>query len=135
MMSKNKLFSFCAKWLLLFLIMFCFLTGGEVLAEKPEWQIEAEAVTVLGVRDKYGALGSFTAEFVVTAADGKSAKVRKNGRGNEFCEVRFPYDFKGPATMATGNFSYKILANGNVIAVGTFEYRASEVKVGIPKFP
>jgi len=104
-------------------------TGGEVLAEKPVWEIfirsgggSAGGFTVLGVRDKNGASGSFTAEFVVTAADGKSAKVRKNGRGSEWCEVNFPDDFNWPATNATGNFSYKILVNGKVVGVGTFEY-------------
>jgi hypothetical protein len=100
--------------------------GGEVMAEKPFWEIfirSAGGVTLLGVRDKYGASGSFTAEFVVTAADGKSARVRKNGRGSEWCEVNFPDDFNWPAANATGSFSYKILANGKVIGVGTFEYR------------
>jgi len=100
-------------------------TGGEVLAEKPAWEISirtAGGVTMLGVRDKYGASGSFTAEFVVTAADGKSAKVRKNGRGSEWCEVNFPDDFNWPATNATGNSSYKILAHGKVIGGGSFVY-------------
>ena len=114
--------------LLSFLITFQFLTGSEVLAEKPEWQSMAGTVIELGIRDKFGASGSFNTEFVVTAADGSAAKAKKNGRENKFCIVRFPNDFKGPATMARGNFSYKVLANGKVIIFGTFEYRDPEVK-------
>jgi hypothetical protein len=114
--------------LLSFLIMLCLLSGGEVLAEKPEWQSSAGTVIELGIRDKWGALGSFNAEFVVTAEDGRAAQAKKNGKGNAWCQVRFPNDFRGPATMARGNFSYKVLANGKVIMFGTFEYRDPEVK-------
>jgi hypothetical protein len=132
--STQKLMRFGVT-LLALLITLCLAITEEVLAEKPEWQITAEAVPLLGLRDKWGASGSFTADFVVTAADGKIARVRKTGRRNDWCQVRFPYDFKGPAAGANGNFSYKIIGNGKVIAIGTFEYRPFEVKVGIPRFP
>jgi hypothetical protein len=115
--------------LLFLLIILSFLTGGEVLAEKPEWQSMAGTVIELGIRDKWGALGSFNADFVATSADGRAAKAKKNGKGNAWCQVRFPNDFRGPATMARGNFSYKVLANGQVVQNGNFEYHSLGGKV------
>jgi hypothetical protein len=100
-----------------------------VYAARPgsTWQSTEEPEIRLGVRDKYGNLGSYTANFVVEGKKGDRYQLAKKVHGDSFANVEFPQDFDGYAPV--GSYTWKCLVNGKVAVSGRFELTFFAVKI------
>lgn len=76
----------------------------------------------LGIRDKWGGLGSYDALFVVTAPNKKVYKARAKGNGDEFTYVNFPSDFDRN-TNQRGTYTVVFYVNGFVIGRDKFKFQ------------
>ena len=117
---------------LLFSLMFVF-GADSALAQRSRnrvkeatWQTSVNdqnrRSVVLGVRDKWGTLGSFRATFVVTAPGGKTFRGAASTTGDEWAYINFPDDFSGNPS-ATGTYTVVFYVNGVRIGRDRFRYR------------
>jgi hypothetical protein len=93
--------------------------------ENVTWQLSESPSIQLGIRDKFGSLESYRAEFVVSGKDiGKSYTYRatKNVSGSEFAYVVFPRDF-GENYAFPGNYNWKCVVNGKTVVSGKFKVK------------
>jgi len=98
---------------------------GEPRQEGPSdivWQQSQSVLVELGVRDKYGRLGSYNALFVVTSPDGNQYRTKRRLSGDEFGYVYFPHDFGTYAKP--GTYSWECIVGGNAVVSGRFEYKS-----------
>ncbi len=82
-------------------------------------------VVALWVSDKIGKLGKFSAEFVVTAPDGKKYTATRKSEQGDFvtAEVVFPRDFF-QATAEPGKYTWTCRVLGRDMAHGGFVYKS-----------
>ncbi len=106
-------------WLLLSALACTVATTTAQRRVNPSWQGSVSPCVRLGVRDKFGELGSYTAVFAVTAPDGRVYNATKNVKGNDFGYVLFPEDF-GASWSRPGAYSYSCKVNGSVSYQGKF---------------
>ncbi len=91
------------------------------------WQQSVEPQVQLGIRDKLGVLGKYTAVFVVTAPDGERQRATRqvvdSDVENDWGEVSYPGDF-GALLYQSGTYRWECRVDGEVVAKGTFEYKS-----------
>ncbi|MEO6589057.1 MAG: hypothetical protein ABIP06_06995 [Pyrinomonadaceae bacterium] len=95
--------------------------------KKASWQYSvptdiSRGNLTLGIRDKWGDMGSFNALFVVTAPSKKVFRARTSTTGDEWAYVNFPDDFDGNP-IASGTYTVVFYANGVVIGRSKFRFR------------
>lgn len=127
MKTKRLIFS-C---LLFTLVMFAGIGSasaqrGKNSVKNATWQTSVDdserGRVVLGIRDKWGTLGSFTATFVVTAPNKKTFRGRTTTTGDEWAYIEFPAEFSGNPRSA-GTYKVVFYANGVVIGRDRFRFR------------
>jgi hypothetical protein len=79
-------------------------------------------VVILGIRDKWGTLGSFTALYVVTAPSKKKFRARTTTTQDDWAYISFPDDFDGNP-LASGTYTVVFYANGVIIGRDKFKFR------------
>jgi hypothetical protein len=89
--------------------------------DRVDWQQSKSTSIVLGVRDKYGELGSYVAVYVVTGPDKKKYRLRKQVYGTDWGYVTFPDDF-GEMPSVGGMYSVDCLVDGKVVTKDAFRY-------------
>lgn len=77
---------------------------------------------VLGVRDKWGTLGSYRATFVVAAPGRKTFRGQTSTRGDEWAYINFPDDFN-VNPLANGTYSVVFYVEGVRVGRDRFRYR------------
>ena len=105
-----------------------FFTAGQIQGQSVRsatWQTSVDdsqpGVVTLGLRDKWGTLGRFTATFVVTIG-------RKTYRGtmsavqDEWAYIDFPSQFRG-GTPSAGSYKVVFSVKGVVVGRDRFRYR------------
>jgi hypothetical protein len=110
-------------WPLLLIITFLMLLDqrpATSAASEPIWQLSQAPVAKLGVRDKYGSLGGYTAVWIVSAPDGAQYQAKKTVVGDDNGYVFFPDDF--PTYSKVGRYSWKYFVNGHEVVHGSFEF-------------
>jgi len=110
-------------WLFLLVIAFQMLPGQRSMssaAPQPVWQFSQKPVAKLGVRDKYGSLGKYTAVWIVSDPDGRQYQAQTMVKGDDTGYVYFPDDF--PAYARAGRYSWKCLVDGHEVVHGSFEF-------------
>lgn len=96
----------------LLLLLLCILSIGAT------WQQSQDGTIELGVRDKFGELKNYDAEFIVKG-NGKKYQIIKHIKGDEFGTVYFPKDFK--TTGIPGKYTWKCTVNNKEVASGDFK--------------
>jgi hypothetical protein len=91
-------------------------------ATAPKWQQSIMPAVELGVRDKWGALGSYTAVFVVTTPDGLEFKASREVKGDEWGLVYFPANFGIEAKP--GHYKWQCNVNKKTALTGSFDYKS-----------
>jgi hypothetical protein len=79
-------------------------------------------VVILGIRDKWGTLGSFTASYVVTAPSKKKFRARTTTTGDDWAYISFPGDFDGNSPPS-GTYTVVFYANGLIVGRDKFKFR------------
>lgn len=77
---------------------------------------------VLGIRDKWGDLGKFTAAFVVIAPNKKKFRAQISTTDSEWAYVNFPSDFDR-LPRSIGTYTVVFYANGVIIQRDKFRFR------------
>lgn len=89
------------------------------------WQTSVDdsqpGVVTLGLRDKWGTMGRFTATFVVTIGR-KTYRGTMSAVGDEWAYIDFPSQFRG-GTPAAGNYRVAFSVKGVVVGRDRFRYR------------
>ncbi|MGB5013736.1 MAG: hypothetical protein WBO68_06860, partial [Pyrinomonadaceae bacterium] len=75
----------------------------------------------LGVRDKWGTMGSFTAKFVATIGK-KTYRGQMSSSQDNWAYIDFPREFQGSGPKA-GTYRVTFYVKGVVIARDRFRYR------------
>jgi len=99
----------------------------------PIWQQSVSQKVTLGVRDKFGELGKYTAKFVVTTQLGeiytRTIEVPKGDFGGNFGYVEFPSSqFKSEGREAPPNadpgriYSWEVQVGGRSVTSGKFTF-------------
>jgi hypothetical protein len=90
---------------------------------KVDWQSSTAERVKLGIRDKYGVLGSFQATFHVIAPDkGEYTKtITVPNNDGQFGYVLFPDDFGSQAGAKPGVYKWFTVVNGKQVMSGQFE--------------
>ncbi|WP_157547613.1 hypothetical protein [Hymenobacter sp. DG25A] len=97
------------------------------------WMVSTDAYIKLGVMDKYGQLGTYTAKFIVTNEDGKQyILVKEIEKGQNGADVMYPADpsngdyFKSEANEAArttpGRYTWECQVSGKRVVSGRFEF-------------
>jgi hypothetical protein len=110
-------------WPLLLIITFLMFQdqrSATSAASEPIWQSSQAPVAQLGVRDKLGSLGGYTAAWIVSAPDGTQYQAKKTVKGDDWGYVYFPNDF--PALLKSGRYSWKCFVGGHEVIHGSFEF-------------
>lgn len=100
-------------------------------AQAQTWLVSTDPFVKIGVSDKFGQLGGYTAKFIVTAQNGKEyTLVKQVEKGQNGIDVVFPSpateaDFfqtsAGIAAPATpGNYTWQCEVAGKKVAGGRF---------------
>ena len=125
------------------LLALFFLLAGAPRAKAQTWMVSTNAQIKLGILDKYGQLGTYTATFVVhSARTGKDYFLVKGlGKGQPGVDVLFPTDPSDPdyfkaetgesANATPGRYTWECRVKG-VRAVGgrfTFPEVANDITV------
>jgi hypothetical protein len=92
---------------------------------EPNWQLSMTPEIQLGVRDKYGALGTYTAVFVVNGPNGSTYRAQQQPNDLGWCFVYFPMSFQ--AFGAPGNYLWHAEVNGNIVVQGQFRMTNNSV--------
>jgi len=92
------------------------------------WQQLESAQIQLGVRDKYGELDGYTADFVVIGPNKQKYHVYKKVEGDDFAVVYYPEDFQG--SSQSGKYTWKCLVNGKPVIEGKFRFTNSGIEIG-----
>jgi len=111
------------QWLLLLLIaipMVPDLRSASSAASPPIWQSSQAPIAKLGVRDKFGSLGKYTAVWIVSAPDGSQYETKTTVEGDDWGYVYFPNDF--PALQQSGRYSWRCVVDGHEVVHGSFEF-------------
>ena len=109
-------------------------SSAQISQSDAEWQYSQSISVRLGIRDKYGDLGSYKALFVVTDPDGERYKAEKDVSGKAWGDVYFPGDFiyEKPGKYSwkpygrPGKYSWKCIVGERTVASGRFEYKGFE---------
>jgi hypothetical protein len=88
------------------------------------WQYEMSSDVELGIRDKLGDLGRYTAVFVVTAPDGEQHKATRQVVESDMGYILFPDDFKTDWDR-DGKYKWQCRVDGKVVSEGAFEYKST----------
>ena len=96
--------------------------GGAV-----SWQQSAAPQIQLGARDKYGALGSYEAIFIVKDQHHHEYRTRKAGVKDNWTYAYFPMDF--PIADIQGKYTWRCMVQGNVIGTGAFTMSFDSLKI------
>ena len=75
----------------------------------------------VGVRDKYGAMGGYSATFVVTAPNNRAYKQRVKVAGDEFGFATFPDNFN-TSDLRPGIYSVKIYVKNQLVVAFKVKY-------------
>ena len=94
-----------------------------------DFQSSEALVARLGVRDKNGILGKYTAVWVVNDPDGKQYQAKRTVERDDWGDVYFPDDF--PAIDKVGRYSWKCLVNGQEVVHGSFEYARNGLQLTV----
>jgi len=108
--------------------LFCLvhLAAGQTRSNlRSEWLQSAGAVIKLGILDKYDALSSYEAIFIVTAPNGKHYKASKSV-SRDWGFVLFPDEFQPKTYAGHGKFLWKCVVRGNVVGRGAFLWNGTE---------
>jgi hypothetical protein len=127
---KNK-YAFSTIYLIIFNLFILITINNNISLAEPSWQEADGAIVELGIRDKYGDLGKYTATFIINAPDGKQHKVIKNVVGSDWGEAVFPKDF-GSVYLQNGNYTYKKMVGNKVVGTGSFQYHNRSIKMLSP---
>jgi hypothetical protein len=103
----------------------CILIGfSQVRRRGPavSWQQSKATSVTLGVRDKFGSLGAYTADFIVTGPDRKKYSVNKQVNSSDWGYVSFPGDFTPSFASVGGVYSVECLVNSRVVTRDRFRY-------------
>jgi hypothetical protein len=96
--------------------------GGGNQVSNVTWQQSKETTIKLGVRDKNGTLGSYTAVFVVTGPDKKKYTTSRKVNGDDFEYVTFPGDFSESLPTAGGLYTVECSVKGQVVTRDKFRW-------------
>jgi hypothetical protein len=96
--------------------------GGVNQVEDVTWQQSKESTIKLGVRDKGGSLGSYTAVFVVTGPDKKKYTASRKVNGDDFEYVSFPGDFGESLPSVGGLYTVECTVKGQVVTRDKFRW-------------
>ena len=96
------------------------LDPGKWVEGKP-YAYTASGNMKIGVRDKYGAMGGYTASFVVTTPNNKSFKQSVKVAGDDWGYASFPDDFNASG-LASGIYSVKIYVRSQVVVSFKVKY-------------
>lgn len=77
---------------------------------------------ILGLRDKWSALGNYTAAFLVTAPGKKKFRGQTKATKDDWAYVNFPKDFNGKP-VARGVYTVIFYANGVIVGRSNFRFR------------
>ena len=114
-------------WLILIFTILMFSVQALVSSGTPEvyWQSSQEPIVQLGIRDKNGSLGKFTALCAVRAPDGNQYEAKVMGERDKWGYVYFPDDFK--TWSRPGRYFWRCLVNGQEVASGGFEFTTVKI--------
>jgi len=100
--------------------------GNRKSVKNVSWQTSVDdssrGVVILGIRDKWATLGSFTASYVVTAPSKKKFRARTTTTQDDWAYISFPDDFDGNP-LASGTYTVVFYANGVIIGRDKFRFR------------
>ncbi|MBS1796205.1 MAG: hypothetical protein JSS81_20295 [Acidobacteria bacterium] len=126
MKKRLLVFSVCLLALTIFGGFGTVRAQGSAAVRRATWQTSVDDSSrgnvVLGIRDKWGSLGRFTASFTVTGPNGKTFRGRTTTTGDEWAYINFPGEFSGGA-KAGGTYRVVFYANGVVIGRDRFRFR------------
>ena len=90
----------------------------------PSWQSSMSTPVIeLGVRDKYGELGDYTARFEVTGPNGLKLTKDLRVKAGEFGYLTFPRDFgQGAEYAAPGHYRWRVVVDGRQVVGGRFSF-------------
>ncbi len=77
--------------------------------------------TSLGVRDKWGSLGTYNVLFVARSSDKKVFRAKTRGKGDDWAMVDFPFKFQGKP-MTGDTLTVLFYVNGVFIGRDEFTY-------------
>jgi hypothetical protein len=86
------------------------------------------AIIKLGVWEKFGTPRNYTATFLVTGPNGKEYNASKRVRDDDsWVYTEFPEEFHGgiPSYSTLGNYDWKCVVDGRVVAHGRFQWGGS----------
>ncbi|MHB9106925.1 MAG: hypothetical protein ACYDCO_07710 [Armatimonadota bacterium] len=91
------------------------------------WQSSQSPQVQLGVRDKFGEMGGYTADFVVIGPKKAKYHEYKKVGGDDWGYIIFPRDFE--VWGEPGKYTWKCLVNGKPVVEGKFRFTSSGVEV------
>ncbi len=104
---------------------FAFANANGQSVRRATWQTSVDdsrrGVVTLGVRDKWGTMGRFTATFVAKIG-ARTFRGRMSSTGDEWAYIDFPSQF-GNAAPTAGTYTVTFYVNGVVIGRDRFRYR------------
>ena len=126
MNSKRLIILCCLVALSVFSVESVLAQRGRKAVKDATWQTSVDdskrGIVTLGIRDKWAAMGSFTASFAVTAPNKKKFSARTKTTQDDWGYIRFPKDFGGKRPAA-GTYTVVFYANGVIIGRDKFTFR------------
>lgn len=84
----------------------------------PSWQQSSSHSVQLGIRDKFGDMRAYTAQFVVYGP-GKEYKLTQHVKQDSWGYVYFPQDFTAISTP--GHYTWQCMVNNKIVGNGEFD--------------
>lgn len=102
-------------------------TSNEHATAEPSWQggVEVKVVAVLGIRDKFGTLGSYDAVFIVTTPDNERVSKSIHTSESRSADLVFPDDFN-TRWGRLGTYRWSAQVNGREVLYGSFQLDSRE---------
>ncbi|GAB3838770.1 hypothetical protein [Hymenobacter jeollabukensis] len=111
-------------------LLFLFLLLSAPKAQAQTWLVSTDPFVKIGVSDKFGQLGAYTAKFTVSGNGKEYSLVKQVDKGQNGVDVLFPSPpteaefFQTPAGIAAnaspGNYTWQCEVNGKKVAGGRF---------------
>lgn len=98
-----------------------FLVVAQNKSPEIAWQYSVSGSVQIGVREKEGRIGSFTAQFIVTNPAGEQYSAQRFIGASQFGYVYFPQDF-GVTVAKPGGHTWMCVVDKKIVANGQFDY-------------
>ncbi len=98
-----------------------FIAKAQNNPSEPSWQYSVRGSVQLGVREKSGEKGSFTARFILTNPSGEHYSAQRFVSQSQFAYVHFPQDFS-ISSAKPGRYTWLCVVDQKIVAGGHFDY-------------